>query len=616
MLNKVDKEFAMRNKGIFFLLLSVLTFSPLSTLSSELYLTKANKEETVSALPKGWDVEILDDAGTNPIETPYLSASAFNDPSKGNSLKLSRQISAYQLHANSEFFIAQPSQEYKIDFLYRNDCLDDDENVFAVSVIEKKIDGTTIKGEISSINGRYSSWSSFYGYYSSSNDCQSLSIQVSASGFGDFFVSNIEIKGAPSPFYTLKNFGLCKGEPYDSSNTFTALKASDLVDDASSGEKALKITDKAVALRLGFLPIGQYELKFKYKHQASLGTYMNIRLDNISMDGQQKWYAIQNFQNDTNGQYLEFSYKFQRSAALANSCHITYMGIQCVGTWLLDDLGIYDEERNNYVPDGSFEGYDFSGISLEGNVGICKNSNGGLNFAASYKSYANVGNSIITISPDAINLKAGKKYIFSFETRNGSGKFGKATYGSQTLIDSLTAQNNSSNWIKSKSDVFYLEEGASLIVSLCLTEPTNYDYLGYLRNISIIDYYTKEECLNFEIKEHITDPSQLGDNIFPFGKFEYTFPEPGGDSSSSSEDIFEPDISSSEDSSSSSSSSSFPSTNSSSSSSINGSDDLNKNKEEAEKTAKATLGVGITVVVLASGGFIVALLLLLKGIKK
>ncbi len=596
-LMQLHKGVTMRNKGLSVLLLSFTALSIGLPLSNGLLSVKAVADET-SSLPDGWSVQTLDDTGTNPITSAYLSASAYNDSVKGNSLKLSRRISAYQLLASSDYFTASIDTYYKVEFSFRTECLNDDENVFVVTVLEKLTDGSILSSEVSRLNGRHSVWENVSGYYSTSENCESLAVRVSASGFGDFFVTDMTLKGRPSPFMSLMNFAMVDTETDPSS--YTRLKPSGLTDDCYAGEKALKFSNSGVFMKLGFLPVGVYDFKFRYKHSAEAGSRGSMRLDNVSMDGTRLWYADAVPSNDTNGEWAEYTYRFQKSAS--GSCDISWMEMFFYGTYTIDELGIYDSEGYNYIPDGSFEGYDLPGVTLQGNVGIAKNADGSLNYAGCYETYNGNASPKIIYDAAAMDLEAGQTYTLSYECRNGYGNgFGSATYGENKLVASVA---NNETWTSTSVD-FVATTGASLSFSLGDGWGGR---LGYLKDISIKDS-SGNECLLSYPNEHVTDESEIGDNIFPYGKFDYVFPDPEP-SSSSSEDSYSGETRSEEES----SSSIWSSSQGDSSSHSSQKDDSDKNGS-TDSMVNATLTISIVFAVLAAAGLATSIALLIKGKK-
>ncbi len=594
---QLHKGVTMRNKRLSVLLLSFTVLSIGLSLSSGLFSVNAVAEET-SSLPDGWSVETLDDSGTNPVTSAYLSAFAYNDSVKGNSLKLSRRISAYQLLATSDYFAASVDTYYKVEFSFRTECLNDDENVFVVTVLEELTDGSILSSEVSRLNGRHSAWEGISGYYSTSENCQSLAVRVSALGFGDFFVTDMTLKGRPSPFMSLMDFAMADVETSPSS--YTRLKPSGLTDDCYAGEKALKLSGNGFFMKLGFLPVGVYNLKFKYKHSAETGSFGRIRLDNVSMDGTRLYYADNVSSNDTNGEWTEYTYRFQKSASVA--CDISWMEMFFYGTYIIDELGIYDSEGFNYIPDGSFEGFDLSGITLQGNVGIAKNADGSLNYAGCYETYNENATPKIIYDAAAMNLEAGQTYTLSYECRNGYGSnFGSATYGESKLVASVA---NNETWTNTSVD-FVAVEGASL--SFLLGDGWG-SRLGYLKDVSIKDS-AGNECLLSYPREHVTDESEIGDNIFPYGEFAYVFPNPDP-SSSSSEDSYSGETRSEEEN----PSSIWSSSNGDSSSQSNQKDDSDKG-DTTDSIVNVSLTISIVLVVLAAGGLATSIALLIKGKK-
>lgn len=577
--------------------LSLAALHSVSCLSlSGVFDVRGEGEET-SSMPQGWTFQTLDDAGENPVTSPYLSSYAYKDSQKGNSLKLSRRVSAYQLFATSEYFDALPNTSYKVEFSYRTDCLDDDENLLTITVMEKLSDGSILSSDVASEKGRQSIWASSSGYYVTSETCTGLSVKVSSSGYGDFYVADMTLKGRPSPSSNLMNYTLISGA--EDTGTLSPLKQSALSDDCYAGEKALRLSTQGIKMKLGFLPVGIYELKFKYKHAAEPGSYGRVRLDNVTLDGTRLWYGDAVSSNDTNGTWASYSYRFQKSATV--SCDIQWFHIYFNGTYLIDELGLYDEEGYNYVPDGGFEGYDMDGISLVGNASIVKNLDGTFNYAGVYTTWSGSATPKIVYSREAMDLENGKTYTLSYTYRNGYGSnFGGVNYGETTLVDSVSI---SETW-QTKTVDFVADSSSSL--SFCLGQGWG-ERLGYLKDISVKDS-DGVECILAQVKEHVTDPADIGDNIFPYGQFDYAFPDDSS-SSSYSEDTYSGETRS--ESSSSSSSSSSPAADSSSQNG-GGSD------QDGDSFNGANLALGLSVVftVIATGGLVTSIVLLARKGKK
>ena len=600
----------MRSKGLPVLLLSSLVAAAGIFVSSGTKKVNAENEET-DLMPKGWKYETLDDAGSSRIDTPYLSASAYNDSEKGNSLKLTRQVSAYKLHATSDYFSAIKSSSYKVDLLGRSDCLDDDGNILSVSVLEKKTDGTVVTTEVTSISGRQSFWTSMSGYYDASKDCESLAIQVSASGFGNFFVNGMTIRSVPSSLMSLGNFVI---ESKEDADEFEPLTASYLSDDAASGEKSLHLNNKGFKINLGFIPDGTYELSAKYKTEGAKGTRTSVRLDNIHMSGERRWYADPIPESSTNGLWASYSYKFKKGPG----CDITWMQIFFYGEYYIDDLAIYDEDGFNYIPDGSFEGYDMPGVSFKGDVSLAENKDGSLVYAGCYASFNGNKEPLLVYDASTLKLEDGKTYSLSYEYRNGSGTgFGQAKLGDTVLVD---ACENSMTWGK-KEVSFTGATNKPLTFSFGTgTDVNGGKRLGYLRNISIKDQ-DETECLKVAPKQFVTDPNQVGDNVFEDGDFKNSLPDtPSSDSSSSWGDHFpgessgEPSIPSTWEP---GSSSSQPSSSTSSNSSISSKPNDSESESGGNSSSNvAMIAVSSALVVLATGGLVVSVIYLVKGKKK
>lgn len=601
----------MRRKGLSVLLLSSFIVAGSLFVTNGVKRVNAENDET-TLMPEGWKYETLDDAGSSRIDTPYLTAGAYKDSEKGDSLKLVRQVSAYKLHATSNYFSAIKGASYKVELFGRSDCLDDDGNILSVRVLEKKTNGTVVTTEVTSISGRQSFWTSMTGYYDTSKDCESLAIQVSASGFGNFYVNGITVRSVPLSLMSLGNFAI---ESKEDADEFEPLTASYLSDDAASGEKSLHLNNKGFKLRLGFIPDGTYELSAKYKTEGAKGTKTSVRLDNIDMSGERRWYADPIPESSTNGLWASYSYKFKKGPG----CDITWMQIFFYGEYYIDDLAIYDEDGFNYIPDGSFEGYDMPGVSFEGDVSLSKNKDGSLVYAGCYASFNGHKDPLLIYDASTLKLEDGKTYTLSYEYRNGSGTgFGQAKLGDTVLVD---ACENSMTWGK-KEVSFTGAINKPLTFSFGTgTDVNGGERLGYLKNISV-KAQDNTECVKVAPKQFVTDPDQIGDNVFEDGDLKNTLPDtPSSDSSSPwgdqipGESSEEPSIPSTWEPS--SSSSSHPSSSASSNSSISSKPNDSKGESGGNSSSNvAMIAVSSVLVILATGGLVISVIYLTKGKKK
>lgn len=602
----------MRRKGLSVLLLSSFIVAGSLFVTNGVKRVHAENDET-TLMPEGWKYETLNDAGSSRIDTPYLIASAYKDSEKGDSLKLARQVSAYKLHATSNYFSAIKGASYKVDLFGRSDCLDDDGNILSVRVLEKKTNGTVVTTEVTSISGRQSFWTLMSGYYDTSKDCESLAIQVSASGFGNFYVNGITVRSVPSSLMSLGNFAI---ESEEDSTELEPLTASYLSDDAASGEKSLHLNNKGFKINLGFLPDGTYELSAKYKTEGSKApNATSVRLDNIDITtGDRRWYANPISNSSTNGLWESYSYKFKKGPG----CDITWMQIFFRADYYIDDLAIYDAEGFNYIPDGSFEGYDMPGVSFEGDVSLSKNKDGSLVYAGCYASFNGNKDPLLVYDASVLKIEGGKTYTLSYEYRNGSGTgFGQAKLGDTVLVD---ACENAMTWGK-KEVSFTGATNKPLTFSFGTgTDVYGGQRLGYLRNISI-KAQDNTECVKVTPKQFVTDPNQIGDNVFEDGDLKNTLPDtPSSDSSSIWGDQFpgesseEPSIPSTWEPS--SSSSSRPSSSTSSNSSTSRPNDSKDENGGNSSSNVAMIAVSSALVILATGGLVVSVIYLVKGKKK
>ncbi len=584
----------MRRKGLLVLLssfiVSIGTFAGYGV-----QRVNAETDET-TLLPKGWKYETLDETGSSRIDTPYLTVKAYKDSQRGNSLELVRQVSAYKLYATSDYFVVSKNNSYKVELFGRSECLDDDGNVLTVSVLEKKTDGSVVSAEIGSLSGRQSFWTSISGYYSVSSDCEGIAIQVAASGFGNFFVNDVTVRSVPSTLMSLSNYGI---ELKEDGTELESLATNFLSDDAASGEKSLHLNNKGIKMKLGQLPNGVYELRMDYKHSGGKGTRGSIRLDNLNMAGVRAWYAVDVPEASTNEGWATYSYQFKKD----DTVDISWMQIFFYGEYYIDNLAIYDEEGYNYIPDGSFEGYDMPGVSFEGNVGLVQNKDGSLMYAGCYETFHSKADPVLIYDASTLSLEDGKTYTLSYEYRNGWGTgFGSAKLGDTVLIDGCEA---SETWIE-KAVSFTGAKNKPLRISFGSGWGGR---LGYIKNISI-ESQEGTECIKVSPKQFVTNPDQIGDNVFENGDFAYDFSEmPSSDSSSSFGDYF-PGESSSEPS--------IPSIWEPSSSSLNSKseEDIKEDAGGSSSSNVIMVTVASILIVVATGGLVASAIFLARGKKK
>ncbi len=601
------KEKAMRGKG---LLLGLSSLGLLFAAGFKPTESIVRAEEVASSMPANWSLSILDDSN-NPITSDYLTASAYKDSNKGNSLMMSRRISAYALSVTSAAFEASKDTAYKLTFFYRSNCLHDEENKIVASIIENKDDGSKTVTEIVSAKGRESNWKQLSGYYTASSGCSTLEMTFSCYGMGDFYINGPSLVGKPAPTTYFANYGMENG-PEDKT-PLTPLLASNLSDDACSGERSIKLTDQGFKTNFGELPAGDYELKFKYKHDFEDGSRLSIRMDNVSSDGTTRgWYTKPVGPNGTGGNWSTYSYKFKKlNEGEANFCPINYIKIHAYGTFLIDDLEIINSSNFNYIAGGSFEGYDVSNIFMSGAVGISKDGDGSLVFAGSYDSVLGISSEpSLTLESSKFELTTGNTYTLKYKYRGGYYETGSAYYGTTKIYTGTT----SDDWSDVSVD-FVAAEATNIKLLFCASSPRT----AYIKNISITDTENIEK-LPEVIKEYNSTEGEAVES-FPYGDFEYDFPPTPIDSSSSSsteetsftqetkpseEPSSKPDISSSEQS------GSYGSSSSNQDSSSEG--ETHPSNQKSTSTAALT-GTTIAMLTVSTIGLAVAIYALIRGKK-
>lgn len=573
-------------------------------------------EEVASSMPANWSLSILDDSN-NPITSDYLTASAYKDSNKGNSIMMSRRISAYTLSVTSTAFEASKDTAYKLTFFYRSNCLHDEENRIVASIIENKDDGSKTVTEVVSAKGRESNWKQLSGYYTTSSGCSTLEMSFSSYGMGDFYINGPSLVGKPAPTTYFANYGM-ENVKEDQTEQFDPLTSSNLTDDAYSGERSIKLTDQGFRTNFAELPVGDYELRFKYKHESEQGgdIHLSIRLDNTTFDETDRlWYATRVDGKSTGGGWVSYSYKFKKvPESHPKHCAINYIKIFSVGTYLIDDLEIVDSSNFNYVVGGSFEGYDIKDMSLSGAVGITKDTDGSLVFAGSYKSVFGADISpILTLKSTKYNLTVGNTYTLKYQYRGGLGETCSAYYGSNKIL----VGSYSADWFDA-SATFVATENDD--IKLQFTTSAAQYKTAYIKNISITDTENVEK-LPEVIKEYNSAEGEAVES-FPYGNFEYDFPPTPEDSSSSSstseetsftqetkpseESSSKPDISSSEQSGSTGNASSNPDSSSEG--------ETHPSNQKSKATAALT-GTTIAMLTVSTIGLAIAIYALIRGKK-
>lgn len=569
-------------------------------------------EEVASSMPANWSLSILDDSN-NPITSDYLTASAYKDSNKGNSIMMSRRISAYTLSVTSTSFEASKDTAYKLTFFYRSNCLHDEENKIVASIIENKDDGSKAVTEIVSAKGRESNWKQLSGYYTTSGQCSTLEMVFSSYGMGDFYINGPSLVGKPAPTTYFANYGMENG--IEDKTALTPLLASNLSDDACTGERSIKLTDQGFRTNFGELPAGDYELRFKYKHDFEDGSRLSIRMDSVSSDGTKRdWYATPVGPTGTGGSWSTYSYKFKKlNESEANFCLINYIKIHAYGTFFIDDLEIINSSNFNYIVGGSFEGYDVSNMSMAGAVGITKDSDGSLVFAGSYDSVLGINSEpSLSLESSKFELTTGNTYTLKYKYRGGFYETASAYYGTTKIYTG----SMSDDWTDVSVD-FVAAEETNIKLLFCASSPRT----AYIKNISITDTENIEK-LPEVIKEYNSSEGEAVES-FPYGNFEYDFPPTPEDSSSSSstseETSFTQETKPSEDESSSkpdiSSSEQSGSTGSTSSNQDSSSEGETHPSNEKSKATAALTGTTIAMLTVSTIGLAIAIYALIRGKK-
>lgn len=495
-------------------------------------------EEETSQMPKGWNVSITDSEG-NDVSTPYLSAKAYKDIDQGNCVTLYRRISANNITVYSDQFSATPNSSIRVSFKARSNCLDDEENRLSFSIKEYKENGTYVSSEIGFISGRQG-WKNVSGFCTTSETCSSLVIEISASGYGDFYVSDISLFATEAPYISLGTWALIDsdgtnaaevnyGKPESAKGVARTLTASSLTDDAYSGDKALKLTNQGILTTIGSLPVGDYKLNFKYKGEADLsggvGAGLSIRLDCFAA-GNRRWYAnaAKPAQNNTNGKWAEYSLDFKRTIDISTS----WFSIFAYGTYIFDDIQILDSEGYNYIASGNFDGYKTNGISIEGFTGIVENEDESYDYYGVYNDqFIDASDTVVTFSGEKLSLTEGEEYTLSYKTRGGNDKPGLAIYNNVELGNSQISET----WTDFETK-FVAVNNADLKIKLNSSTSSG----AYLKDISIKDKDGNECFLLNPVKDN--GSAIEGEEIFPYGGFEYDFKEEESSSSSSEDETF------------------------------------------------------------------------------
>ena len=591
----------MKRKAI--LLLSLLSLSSVSLMGISQNPTLVQAEETPATLPDGWNVATLDEGGA-PIVTDYLDATAYKDASKGNSLKLYRRQAGGILKAYSTAFVASPNTSYKVEAFLRSDCLDDEENHLILEASEKKTDGSVVNSTIFDMKGRQNGWKNVYGYFQTSTECSTVTLNVYARGYGDFFGNDVSVRGSPAPNYFFNTMFTETTE--DQASGLMKLTSSWLSDDAFSGEKSLHLNNAGIKINLGNVPQimnAKYKLRFRVKNTPNASNRLSVRIDNFNGSTMERgWYAYIVPTGVSHPEWATYEFDFTLSNAKGN-CALTWMQFFAYQEWWMDDIEILDEQGFNYFVDGGFEAYDYSGFTYEGMVGCSKSSDGSLAFAGGNSGFGAVSSGSLHFSNEQLGLEIGKTYTLSYESRSGSsagGVYNGVAYYNNAQI---TNHGQSHDW-EVVTGTFVAAENTDLRLQF-----SNFtSELSYLRNISVKDEEGVEHA-KYSIVEHVSS-GDLGENEFPYGNFAFVFPEIPGKSSSSEETFSretEESISTPAGSESQGTSSQTPAP--------DASNDQGSNSESKGTSAAVALPIAISILAVSTAGLAISIVLLLRGKK-
>lgn len=591
----------MKRKAI--LLLSLLSLSSVSLMGISQNPTLVQAEEAPATLPDGWNVATLDEGGA-PIVTDYLDATAYKDTSKENSLKLYRRQAGGILKAYSTAFVASPNTSYKVEAFLRSDCLDDEENHLILEASEEKIDGSVVNSTIFDMKGRQNGWKNVYGYFQTSTECSTVTLNVYAEGYGDFFVSDLAMRGAPAPNYFF-NTMFTETDVNQASN-YGKMTPSWLSDDAYTGEKSLHLNNTGIRVNLTFVPCvlnKKYKMRFRTKNTNSTSNKLIYYFDHYDYNTKvRRWYFNGGFITVSNTEWTTYECDFTLDTG-TEFTHLTWINIFAEQEWWIDDIEILDEDGFNYFIDGGFEAYDYSGFNCDGMVGFAKNSDGEFVIGGAYSSnFGTVKSGSMTLTNEQLGLEIGKTYTLSYENRLGypSGQNGFAFYGN----DKIVSHNYSQEWEQLMGS-FVATEGSDLRIQFSSFS----SYASFVRNISVKDEAGVEHA-KCSVKEHVSS-GDLGENEFPYGNFAYAFPEIPDQSSSSNGETFSRETEESV----STPAGSAPQGTSSQTPPPDASNDRGPNSENEGTSAAVALPIAISILAVSTAGLAVSIILLLRGKK-
>ena len=520
---------------------------------SSLASVMAGAQEETIVVPKGFESEAVDIAGTNEAllgwqyyfyndkdaagndrgfsyESENLHVLATENGRTGNALHLKREKADGELVMYSYAFDVKADQNYVIGAFVKSLCTQTANNKVTFKVKEQGANGSVIGDEhavLNSVDGRRDDWTETTFSYKTSASAKTLILKICAEGVGDFYVDDITVKssnaGVNSETYQM--IGVGNDGASEDPASMPVLSGVNLSSDSSDGDgKSLKLNHNDVYKTVfGILPHGKtYNLSFKYKNTSG-GTAdrMSIRLDNVTTAGERVWYAapVNSTAGTPDTEWQTYNYEF---TAVAGQTDISWIGIASYGGYLIDELSITGTDEDGatmqYIVNGSFSGAYLEGYTYGGNYNVAKQTDGTYVFASSAATKDNGTGARGYLKPDVSKLVAGTEYTLSFDYRSGGSQAGSVFYGNgwgdaeENLKDICTlTQATIASWMH-KEVKFTAREGSHFEIygdaGICW--PT------YFRNFSIKDAAGNEFIEN---KTLVAPDVVLGENEFPYGTF-------------------------------------------------------------------------------------------------
>lgn len=463
-------------------------------------------------------------------DSENLHVSATTDGRTGNALHLKRDKADGELVMYSYAFDVKPDQNYVIGAFVKSLCAQTADNKVYFKIKEQSANGGIVGDEfavLNSVDGRREDWTETTFSYKTSASAKTLILKICADGVGDFYVDDITFKasnaGVNSDIFQM--IGVGNDGASEDPASMPVLSGVNLSSDSSDGDgKSLKLNHNDVYKTVfGILPHGKtYNLSFKYKNTSG-GTAdrMSIRLDNVTLGGERKWYAdpVSSTAGTPDTEWKTYEYEF---TAVAGQTDVCWMAISSTGGYLIDELKITgtDEggETMQYIVNGSFSGAYLEGYTYGGNYNVAKQEDGTYVFASSAVTKDTASGQRGYLKPDVSKLVEGTEYTISFDYRSGGGGAGNVFYGAGwggefglTDICPL-GQATTAGWTH-KEAKFTARNGSWIEIY----GDAGAGWPTYFRNISIKDAADNEFITN---KTLVAPEAVLGENEFPYGTFE------------------------------------------------------------------------------------------------